>query len=273
MMRRRLIVVTRGSTDSGQRIADEHVDDAGAAERGQQHDDAPAARRAISPIDGRVAPERMGAQGGERGVGLDRARRPRRACPRWRHTADRCREGRRRRSPPAPPATSFRPGRRRGRCRGPVRCRPCRHRPGSDRAASGSQGAAAMRASTSPPSGAVSERMSASRARSPRASITAMPWSAMVPETSTTSPGCTCSGPSVRPAGITPTPAVVMYMPSAAPRFDDLGVAGDDGDAGGGGGRGHVGDDLAQLVDREALFDHERRRQPRRPRARPWRDR
>ena len=30
---------------------------------------------------------------------------------------------------------------------------------------------------------------------------------------------------------------------------------------------GHVGDDRAQLVDREALLDHERGRQPRRPRA------
>ena len=38
-----------------------------------------------------------------------------------------------------------------------------------------------------------------------------------LPDSSTTSPGRTCSGPSWRPAGSTPTPAVVMYRPSAAP--------------------------------------------------------
>ena len=54
----------------------------------------------------------------------------------------------------------------------------------------------------------------------------------IVPETSTTSPARTGSGPRSRPAGITPTPAVVMYTPSAAPSPDHLRVAGDDRDAG-----------------------------------------
>ena len=74
-------------------------------------------------------------------------------------------------------------------------------RRGSGRAASGCRArrrAAPRRGSSS---GAVSERMSASRARSPRASITAMPWSPIVPDTSTTSPGCTSSGPSDAPGG------------------------------------------------------------------------
>ena len=150
---------------------------------------------------------------------------------------------------------------------GPARCTPCRPRRGSGRAASGSPGAASSRASTSSPTGAVSERMSASRARSPRASITAMPWSAMVPDTSTTSPGCTCSGPSVRPAGTTPTPAGRDVEAVGRAPADHLGVAGDDGDAGRRGGLGHVGDDGSQLGDREALLDDERGRQPRRPGA------
>ena len=64
------------SADAGQGIADEHVDDAGAAEGGQQHDDA---RRVVPDLtDARgVGAERMGAQGIEGGVGLVRSR-PRR---------------------------------------------------------------------------------------------------------------------------------------------------------------------------------------------------
>ena len=89
-------------------------------------------------------------------------------------------------------------------------------------------GAASSRASTSSPSGAVSERMSASRARSPRASITAMPWSAIVPETSTTSPGRTRSGPSARPAGTTPDAGGRDVQPVGRAPADHLRVAGDD---------------------------------------------
>ena len=58
--------------------------------------------------------------------------------------------------------------------------------------------------------GAVSLSMSASSWRSPRAIITAMPWSPSVPETRTRSPGRTRSGPRSTPSGTTPTPAVLM---------------------------------------------------------------
>ena len=59
--------------------------------------------------------------------------------------------------------------------------------------------------------------MSATSARSPRASMTAIPWSASVPDTSTTSPGSTRAASSTRPSGTIPMPAVVTYTPSAAP--------------------------------------------------------
>ena len=71
-----------------------------------------------------------------------------------------------------------------------------------------------------PLTAAVSEAMSASMARSPRASITAMPWSPMVPESSTRSPGRT--GANARSSGMMPTPAVVTNRPSAAPRGTTL---------------------------------------------------
>ena len=48
----------------------------------------------------------------------------------------------------------------------------------------------------------------------------------------------------------------------------DLGVTGDDLHTGAGRRFAHVGDDLAEFGDREALLDDERRRQPLRPRAR-----
>ncbi len=59
--------------------------------------------------------------------------------------------------------------------------------------------------------------MSASMARSPRASMTAIPCSPIVPDNNTLSPARTRSRPSRLPAGISPTPAVEMYIPSAAP--------------------------------------------------------
>ncbi len=71
-----------------------------------------------------------------------------------------------------------------------------------------------------PLTAAVSEAMSASMSRSPRASITAMPWSPMVPESSTRSPGRT--GANARSSGMRPTPAVVTKRPSAAPRGTTL---------------------------------------------------
>ena len=122
------------------------------------------------------------------------------------------------------------------------------------------------RCSTMPLTAAVSEAMSASMARSPRASITAMPWSPMVPESSTRSPGRTRRE------------RAVLGDEADARRRDEeavggaaghhLGVAGDDPHARGLGGVGHVGDDRPQLGDREALLEHERGREPARHRAR-----
>ena len=122
-----------------------------------------------------------------------------------------------------------------------------------------------------PLTGAVSDAMSASMARSPRASITAMPWSPMVPESITRSPGRTGGE---RPA--------VRDDPDARRRDEQavggalghhLRVAGDDLHARGLGRLRHVGDDRPQLRDREALLQHERRREPPRHRARPSRGR
>lgn len=62
-------------------------------------------------------------------------------------------------------------------------------------------GAAAINSSTSGLRQAVSEWMSASMARSPRASITAMPWSPIDPDNSSLSPGRTDAADSARPAG------------------------------------------------------------------------
>ena len=70
------------------------------------------------------------------------------------------------------------------------------------------------------------ERQVAARAR------IAAPWSPSTPLTSTTSPGRARSAPSSRPRRITPMPAVVRNSLSQAPLVDDLGVAGDDRDAG-----------------------------------------
>ena len=62
-------------------------------------------------------------------------------------------------------------------------------------------------------------------------------------------------------------PAVVMNSPSAAPVPTTLVSPVTIAHAGGRRGRGHVGDDGAELGDREALLDHEGGRQPRRPPA------
>ena len=64
----------------------------------------------------------------------------------------------------------------------------------------------------------MSETMSsASMARSPRASITAIPWSPSVPGEHQPVAGPDQVRAQLRPVGITPTPAVEMYSPSAAP--------------------------------------------------------
>ena len=198
---------------------------------GEQHDDALGV--GVDLADG----------GGCRADGIERAARrgrrrprrgprPRRACPRWPRTADRSPAGRRRRSRPGRSAAGPRRAPRPGRWPWPARCTRC---PSPPRVGSRSQrvdGAASSSASTRSPSGAVSERMSASRARSPRASITAIPWSAIVPDTSTTSPGCTSSGPRSRPAGKHADARGGDVEPVGGAAVDHLGVARHDGDAG-----------------------------------------
>ena len=54
-----------------------------------------------------------------------------------------------------------------------------------------------------------------------------MPWSPMVPETMTASPGRALPPQMSTPAGTTPMPAVLMNSRRRAP-LDHLGVAGDD---------------------------------------------
>ena len=105
--------------------------------------------------------------------------------PCWRRTAGRCRAAR-------TPATAGGPEGRSSSTTvrllpGPARCRPCPTPPRVGSRSHRVEGAAASRSSTSRSSGAVSETISASRARSPRASITAMPWSPIAPERCTTS--------------------------------------------------------------------------------------
>src|ERR1019366_6158162 len=57
---------------------------------------------------------------------------------------------------------------------------------------------------------AVSETMSASMPSSPRASMIVTPWSPIVPDTITASPGCAVATPSDTSCSITPSPAVLM---------------------------------------------------------------
>ena len=237
------------SADPRQRVADEHVDDAGAAEGRAQHDDAfglggdladraPRRRRA----DARAwrASAASASSAGDDGHDLALVGDVERVdAEQVARAVDRREHGQRR----------LRRARPRARCRAPARWQTV---PTPPRVGSRIQrvfGAAASSARTRSPSGAVSERMSASSARSPRASITAMPWSAMVPDTSTTvARRARCVGAELAPGGITPTPGSGDEQPVGRAPADDLGVAGDDLHAGGRGGLGHVGDDLAQLA-------------------------
>ena len=86
----------------------------------------------------------------------------------------------------------------------------------------------------------------------------------MLPDSRTTSPGRTCSGPRCRPAGIDADASRRDVQAVGGALADHLRVAGDQADAGSRGCLGHVGGDLAKLGDREAFLDHERRRQPHR---------
>ena len=181
------------SADPRERVADEHVDDPGAAEGREEHDDALGI--GVDLADGR-APRPTGWPAGRRA-----RRRPRRAAT----TATSL--------PSLATYSGSMPSRSQARVHGGVDGQPGlvehdrevrglrqlvadRAEPAAGRVAQPAGARRRRRAAPRPArrAAAVSERMSASSARSPRASITAMPWSAIVPETSTTSPGRTSSG-------------------------------------------------------------------------------
>ena len=251
------------SADPGQRVADEHVDDAGAAERRAEHDDALGLGRDLA--DARRVAARAGVRASPRSAasassGATTAttlpslatyqridpEEVARAVHRRERPGGRPRRGRRPGSVsrasslqtvPTPPRVGIaQPPRRRRRGQEGVdqRRRRARCRSGCRPRARGRRGRA------SPPSRG--RRWCPTRARR--------------------HPARTRSAPSIRPAGMTPTPAVVTYMPSAAPRSTTLVSPVTIVHVGGPGRVGHVGHDAAQLVDREPLLEHERRRQP-----------
>ena len=210
--------------------------------------------------------ERMAAHRAERGIGLARRGRRRRTCPRWRRTAGRCRGDRRRRSPPgstgsvASSSTTARSASRASSLHTVPRRR------GSGRAASGCRARRRAGRSTTPRAARCrSGCRPRARGRRGRASppCRGRRW-------------CRTRAPRRRVAparardrvreGSRPTPAVVMYRPSAAPRSTTL-VSPVTMARRRRRRIGHVGDDLAQLVDREALFDT--RRPPTATRAAP----
>ena len=226
--------------DSRQRVADEHVDDAAATKRGLEQDERRPARRRIAPTMAASAAERACAKRFERLRRRPPARRRRPACPRWRRTAGRCRGSRMRRRPAAvraAPPRSARP-----RCPHHARARSARSRArrGSGRASSGRRRRVRAAQPSSSWTGAVSLSMSASSLRSPRAIITAMPWSPSVPETSTRSPGRTCSARRSTPRATSPIAGCVDVDAVGVPALDDLRIAGRDRHAGSVGRPRHV---------------------------------
>src|SRR4051794_12382212 len=78
--------------------------------------------------------------------------------------------------------------------------------------------AASSSASTAGHSDRVSDSTGAASSNSPRASMIAVPWAPISPETSSRSPGCSASGASRARESRRPTPVVHTYMPSAWPR-------------------------------------------------------
>ena len=110
-------------------------------------------------------------------------------------------------------------------------------------------------------------RTSASRSNSPRASMIAVPWSPIVPETMIRSPGRRLAGDSGARASTRADAGRAEVHLVGVAALDDLGVAGDDLDAGRLRGRGDRLDLGAQLVGRQALLEHQREAQRQRPRA------
>ena len=240
------------SADPGQGVADEHVDDPGAAEGGAQHDDARGIgadladrRRHRAPADG---PGGRPARRRPR-----RGRRRRRTCPRWPRRAGRCP------SSSHAAATAGRTGSAASSSttvRSASRASSLQTVPTPPRVASRSQrveGAAASRRSTrSWQRGGVGDDVGlegqVAAGQHDRHPVIADGARGDAPRRPPR-PGLR---PARRPAGMSPTPAVVMYRPSAAPRSTTLVSPVTIGHAGGGRGLGHVGHDLAERVDRQS---------------------
>ena len=123
-------------------------------------------------------------------------------------------------------------------------------------------------ASASSCTGAVSLSRSTSSSSSPRATITAIPWSPSVPETSTRSPGPHALGAELDPGRDEADPGRRHVEPVGLPALDHLRVAGRHGNGHRRRGPRHRGGDAAQVGDREALLDHEAGRERDRPRSR-----
>ena len=177
----------------------------------------PSGSAAISPITAAAAPSGWPRRAASAASDSSAGRR-RRACPRWRRRADRCPGGRRRRSPPAAPATPLRRARPRARCRAPARWRWCRRRPRRVAHPAGVRCRLEQRAHE------VAERRGVGADVGLEREVAACEHHrhAVIGERArhehAVARPAPAAGPSARPAGITPTPAVVMNRPSAAPR-------------------------------------------------------
>ena len=229
-----VVIGSRGSADPGQRIAHQHVDDAGAAVGGRAED---GARRLLAHLADHA---RLLAAG--RRVAAPRApRRPAPAPPppgtalRWRCAAGRGRAARRRRAPRRGPARAPRTSTiAEAAVAGQLVERRSRRRRASDRASSADP-APPRRPAPRPaaaPSACRSAR-SASRSSSPRASRMVMPWSPIGPDSSTRSPGPHRRAVEQRTRGIDPADAGGRDVHAVGLAvLDDLGVAADDRHAG-----------------------------------------
>jgi hypothetical protein len=99
--------------------------------------------------------------------------------------------------------------------------------------------------------------MGASKLRFSRLLMIATPWSPSEPETRITSPGRARLPPSSSPSGSTPTPVVVMKMPSPLPRSTTLVSPVTTGTPASRAAPGHGFDDARQVGQRKAFFEDE----------------
>ena len=224
----------RASADPRQRVADELVHHPPAAEARSRPAPSPAARCDLADLGGVLA-ARHGAQRGERRLGATRARRRRRAGPRWRRTSGRCRASR------AAPATAgcdrhvglaHEHRHARGACQLVEHAR--RRRRGSRRACSEAP-ARRRRAARRPPAtaSAVSDSISASRLE-----LAAREHDRRAVLADRARDEDAVAGPQAararapRAGRRRPMPVVQTYISSRVAALDDLRVAGDDLDAG-----------------------------------------